>query len=40
MTLFCTSNFPWALESISYKFIDNFGTHLQKGSPAVVTYYL
>jgi hypothetical protein len=33
---FCALKFPWAREWISPKFIDNLGTHPQKGFPALV----
>jgi hypothetical protein len=29
-TLFCPSNFPWARERFSLKFVDNLGTHTQE----------
>jgi hypothetical protein len=34
-TLFWSSKFPQAHERISLKFIDNMGTHFQKGLPAL-----
>jgi hypothetical protein len=33
--LFCSTNFPWARESISLKFIDNLGSRNQKVLPAL-----
>ena len=32
-TLFCSSNFPWAREMVSSKFIDHLGARPQKGLP-------
>jgi len=34
--LFSSSKFPWALERISSKFVDNLGTRRQKSAPALV----
>ena len=34
-TLFCSSKFPWALERISSKFIDNLGKRPQRVSSAL-----
>jgi len=35
-TLFCSSKLPWVCESISLKFVDNLGSHPQKGVLALV----
>jgi len=35
-TLFCSSGFPFAHKGISSKFIDHFGMHPLKGSPALL----
>jgi hypothetical protein len=34
-TLFRFSEFPWTRERIYSKFIENFGSRLQEGSPAL-----
>jgi hypothetical protein len=34
--LFSSSKFPWALERISWKSVDNLGTRPQKSAPALV----
>ena len=34
-TIFSTSKFSWARETVSSKFIDNLDTRLQKGLPAL-----
>jgi hypothetical protein len=34
--LFCSSKFPWAYQGISPKFIDHFGAHPLKCSPALL----